>query len=158
VDVNGFWARVDKGGECWTWTKGCTKGYGTFRENGRLVYAHRRSFELATGETLTPDVEVLHSCDNPPCVRPDHLRRGTQADNMRDMSERGRVRNQNTDKTHCIHGHELTEDNIVKRKKNARECRTCHQRNWREWDARRQGKADYITVYQRKSAATDPTT
>lgn len=85
-----FWAKVDKTGDCWVWTGATARnGYGVFRIDGRNVGAHRFSFHLATG--ITPgELDVLHACDNPPCVQPDHLFLGTQRDNMADMHAKGR--------------------------------------------------------------------
>ena len=94
-----FWAnvvvpRVDAqpGKDCWVW-KGCrnAKGYGSFRlRAGQNPFpAHRASFSLFCGE-IPEGVHVLHSCDNPPCVRPSHLFLGTNADNIRDREEKGR--------------------------------------------------------------------
>ena len=62
-----FWAKVDKGGECWVWTASVNNhGYGQFTHKGRPVKAHRFSWFLAHGEW--PTQQVLHHCDNPPCV------------------------------------------------------------------------------------------
>jgi hypothetical protein len=90
-----FWIQVDKSGECWTWTGGCDDdGYGTFTakiEGRRYLRAHRFSYWLATG-THPLGLWVLHHCDNPPCIRPDHLFLGTAADNNADMFTKGRQR------------------------------------------------------------------
>jgi hypothetical protein len=68
-------------------------GYGTLGggKRGVSVYAHRMSYMLFIGE-IPPGVCVLHRCDNPRCVKPTHLFLGTQADNNRDMKEKGRAR------------------------------------------------------------------
>lgn len=73
--------------------RGCRikKGYGQVNMNGRTVYAHRLAYALHYGEDPTGKC-VLHKCDNPPCVNPDHLFLGTQADNVRDMWAKGRAR------------------------------------------------------------------
>lgn len=88
-----FWSNVDKSaGEngCWLWTAGKHKdGYGNFRWNDSAQLTHRISYQLAYGE-FDPSLNVLHSCDNPPCVNPHHLFLGTHADNMRDMVRKGR--------------------------------------------------------------------
>ena len=85
-----FWANVQKGPNCWLWTGSInSKGYGLINVGGRKIYAHRYSLELATGPI--GDAHALHSCDNPPCVNPDHLRPGTHQENMRDAAERGRI-------------------------------------------------------------------
>lgn len=85
--------RVAESG-CWLWVS--TKnpgGYGLINsggKNGRMLLAHRLSFALATGRE--PTGFVLHSCDTPACVNPEHLREGTQADNANDVRERKRGR------------------------------------------------------------------
>jgi hypothetical protein len=67
------------------------KGYGRFGLNGKMVGANRLALAIHQGvEIPAPDVKALHSCDNPPCVNPDHLRWGTQKNNGEDRKERGR--------------------------------------------------------------------
>jgi hypothetical protein len=88
-----FWMKVQKAAEgCWLWT-GATGGYGYGRIVGgrgrRTRPAHHVAWELANGP-IPPGKDVLHSCDNPPCVRADHLFLGTHAENMRDMYRKGR--------------------------------------------------------------------
>jgi hypothetical protein len=84
-----FWSKVDKTEECWLWT-GCTRsGYGLFRVGKKMVSAHRWIYEQENGPI--PEGALLrHTCDNPPCVRPDHLIAGSYGDNNRDMRERDR--------------------------------------------------------------------
>jgi hypothetical protein len=74
------------------------------------IKAHRYSYELANGP-IPAGLSVLHTCDNPRCINPEHLRVGTRADNQKDMAAKGRGRNHNTGKTHCKHGHEFNEAN-----------------------------------------------
>ena len=93
VTADEFWARVQRGPGCWEWLAGKCKGYGRvkFRINGSLeVLAPRVSWFLTHG-IIPDDRFVLHECDNPGCVRPEHLYLGTHADNMRDKAERGRA-------------------------------------------------------------------
>jgi hypothetical protein len=86
-----FWRYVDKRGpdECWPWTgKRQKSGYGRFGiGQHKKVGAHRFSFEMATG--FLPPV-VMHTCDNPPCVNPAHLRAATNKLNTADMIVKGR--------------------------------------------------------------------
>lgn len=66
-------------------------GHGRFGVAGRDELTHRYSWTLAYG-AIPAGMSVLHRCDNPPCVRPDHLFLGTRADNVRDMYAKGRER------------------------------------------------------------------
>lgn len=75
---------------CHIWT-GATNGYGygEIRRNGRKNKAHRISYELYKGP-IPDGLIIRHTCDNPPCVNPDHLLTGTKSDNMQDSIARGR--------------------------------------------------------------------
>lgn len=78
---------------CWEWV-GATKqgGYGKIGQSlpvQRTLQAHRVSWEIHYGP-VPKGIDVLHTCDNPPCCRPDHLFLGTQVDNSRDMVRKGR--------------------------------------------------------------------
>lgn len=81
---------------CWEWNGvRSPKGYGVakdLRRPGKLIRAHRLSYELHV-EPIPRGMLVIHSCDNPACVRPSHLRLGTQKDNMADARARGRLKN-----------------------------------------------------------------
>jgi len=84
--IEKFMRNVTKG-ECWEWGKG-DGNYGTFSiSKNRTIGAHRVSYALFVGPV--PDkMQVCHRCDNPSCVKPDHLFLGTQKDNMRDMRDK----------------------------------------------------------------------
>ena len=93
VHLPAYWSKVSKGvsGECWIWTGYIARtGYGRMRARRKPYAAHRLALWMALGRPLVG--MVLHSCDVPLCVNPEHLREGTQFDNMRDMVERGRHR------------------------------------------------------------------
>lgn len=111
---------------CWLWTKSLTKaGYGRLWDpiTKRLVYAHRRAYEVVHGPA--PDgTEIDHLCRNRACYNPDHLEAVTHATNM----QRGGP----ASRTHCLHGHEYTPENTKyyatsKSAYRARFCRTCEQ-------------------------------
>ena len=89
--IERFWSKVDRSGECWEWTAyRMANGYGTFSPGpGQRALAHRFIEEYMNGP-LEDGMIVMHICDNPACVRPSHLRRGTQADNLADMRSKNR--------------------------------------------------------------------
>ena len=89
-----FVEKVDKGPHpkgCWHWT-GSIKprnGYGHLRSGQKDYNAHRVAYELANGP-IPAGAHVLHSCDVPHCVNPDHLRIGTHQENMAECRDKGR--------------------------------------------------------------------
>ena len=88
-----FWGKVDTADGCWNWTANRNRcGYGMFRvaSDKQMAYAHRFSWELANKVPIPSGLYVLHSCDNPACVNPEHLYIGTQAQNVIDRDSRGR--------------------------------------------------------------------
>ncbi len=90
-----FWASVERGAcdaDCWNWTgKPDQDGYGLLWVQGASVRATHISLELH-GKPRPPGAHALHSCDNPACVNPEHLRWGTNAENVQDKLQRGRQR------------------------------------------------------------------
>ena len=89
--------RISEPDACWEWIGSkYTVGYGQFSipvdgRNRTMVGAHRFAWALAFGKT-PKGMFVCHHCDNPPCVRPDHLFLGTHTENIRDMLRKGRGR------------------------------------------------------------------
>lgn len=88
-----FWPKVDKDAPngCWVWTAATSKdGYGAFKADGKVVQSHRLSFEHFH-RPLEPGELVCHTCDNPPCVNPEHLWAGSARDNVLDAKRKGRL-------------------------------------------------------------------
>ena len=76
---------------CWLWTAYRMKnGYGLFRTPARHELAHRTSYRLFTG--LLDQRDVMHACDTPACVNPEHLSLGTRKENMQDAKRKLRMR------------------------------------------------------------------
>ncbi len=75
---------------CWSWQRSKnTDGYGTVYHNKIIYSTHRLAYELFIGE-IPKSLHVLHSCDNPSCCNPKHLRVGTNYDNVRDRQSKNR--------------------------------------------------------------------
>jgi len=115
--------QADPNTGCWLWEGAPNKdGYGRVRS----VLAHRLFYERFVGSIPSGHV-VCHKCDTPPCVNPDHLFVGLQRDNVRDMDSKGRRENQNTLKTSCRRGHELSGSNLGKGRSRGRVTRVCRK-------------------------------
>ena len=118
-----FVSKIDFAGEqeCWNWTGGrFDNRYGAVRYGGKSYRVHRVAWMIAGG-TIDDGLYVLHRCDNPTCVNPNHLFLGTQDDNMKDMAAKGRAK-----KIHCKRGHEYTPKNTVWRG-SFRRCLDCRR-------------------------------
>lgn len=99
-DASRFWQRVNKDGptpihvqgigNCWLFGKGRPNTYGGFTIGCETFPAHRISYVLANG-SIPRGLWVLHKCDNPQCIRPDHLFAGTHLENAQDMAAKGRA-------------------------------------------------------------------
>lgn len=86
-----FWDKVEIADKdtCWLWLGALNnRGYGLFSVNSKLMLAHRYSYQLH--KDPIGNLCVLHTCDNPKCVNPNHLFLGTQGDNNRDCVRKGR--------------------------------------------------------------------
>lgn len=82
--------KIDPETGCWNWT-GCKNrgGYGTINIDNRSTLAHRASYATYRGP-VSRRIKVLHRCDNPECINPDHLFLGTQKENVADKVAKGR--------------------------------------------------------------------
>ena len=92
-DIERFWSKVDidlNYNSCWEWTGYRNNyGYGKFRLGGKATSTHRVAYMFERGD-IPKGMHVLHRCDNPPCVNPNHLFTGTHQDNMRDKESKNR--------------------------------------------------------------------
>ena len=138
---------------CWIWTASLKKrNYGSFSSGKKNLIAHRASWLLHYGE-IPEGLRVLHRCDNPPCVNPQHLFIGTNKDNTDDAVAKGRLRGlpdfnkARREFRFCKRGHEYTPENTRPRYLNGvfvgRQCKECK-------------RADFRRRYERKKPCPPP--
>lgn len=140
-----FWSKVSKTDRCWVWRGFLSEGgYGYFSFRAKSYLVHRFSWELANGVAVPSGQQVCHVCDNPKCVRPDHLQLGTARDNQADRRRKETTRLRDADKAYfrrvkddeCWRGHPLDEKNTYVDRKGTKICRTCKRLNQRNFKSR----------------------
>jgi hypothetical protein len=102
-ELDFFWERVDKTGECWLWTGYTKNGYGRANFRNKKQLTHRISWQVHKGE-IPKGLFVCHSCDVRSCVNPAHLFLGTHQDNMEDCKSKGRFSSGESHKLAIVRG------------------------------------------------------
>lgn len=134
-----FWAKVRTGPDCWEWQAARSpQGYGRFQLDGRAQRAHRVSWEMAHGP-VPAGLFVCHHCDNPACVRPEHLFLGTPSDNTKDAFAKGRQTNPRPQSgmIDCPKGHQFDDANTYTAPDGKRRCRECRRQYGTAWARQR---------------------
>lgn len=132
-DLSRFWSKVDKGESCWLWTAAVhSGGYGVIRVGsspGKLLYAHRVSYEIANGP-IPRGKHLDHLCRNPRCCNPKHLEAVDPRTNMlRGMAPAAKA----VRRGHCEKGHPY---DYLRPDGHGRQCVTCKHEYWKEWYAK----------------------
>ena len=121
---------VDHVSECWLWTGWRRNGYGITRlESRNLLYLHRVMYELLRGP-IPAGMQIDHLCRIRLCCNPEHLEVVTPRENFLRQPRNGTH-------THCVHGHELTPENLKIRPDGRRLCRACHRATQMRYRERR---------------------
>lgn len=134
IERFGFW--TEKTENCWNWKGKLDKrGYGRFHDDtGWVDMAHRWSYKHFKGD-IPDGLVVHHTCVNPKCVNPDHLTVETHRDNIITFGSTNAAF-LNSQKTHCIAGHELTIENTYIGKSRfgkTRVCKICHKKRVKKY-------------------------
>lgn len=108
---------------CWLWQRSSNGSYPKVYPKGRgQSYAHIEMCRLIYGEPLTNQI-VMHSCDNPMCINPDHLKWGTHKENTNDMIEKGRGNFDKWPDNTCNRGHDISD--VRRNSSGKRRCGSC---------------------------------
>lgn len=110
-----FWDRVSSNtitiGDCWLFTGHRDEcGYGRIHKDGKLIRVHRAIWEFHNG-SIPDKMKVCHKCDNPSCIKIEHLFLGTQADNVHDMWKKGRAKVLTGERNRS---YKFTHDDVIK--------------------------------------------
>lgn len=145
---------VDEVTECWNWMGHVSRwGYGQVYTPTGVQYVHVVSHWYFKGP-VPPTWEVDHLCRNTRCINPDHLEAVTKRINtLRGNSMAAR----HAQKTHCVHGHPLTPDNlyVIRARPRYRCCRTCHLSRCRQRHAKRIAALQQAVVQEKARADTN---
>lgn len=150
-----FWAKVNKDGPapeyrptlgpCWIWTAASALGYGQIRISGKIVLAHRWSYEATYGP-IPAGKQLDHLCREPSCVNPSHLEAVSPRVNVaRGTSPAAR----HAIATHCPKRHEYSEANTYVSKNGKRFCRQCSREQSAKYFS-----ANREAVYARRNKAS----
>jgi hypothetical protein len=129
---------INEASGCWEWTSHKDRwGYGRFWALGKVRSAHRASYELHCGP-IPDGMHVLHRCDNPTCINPEHLFLGTNAENVADKVAKGRQ------SRGSMNGAKLTEADVIAiraSKEPIREVAQSYSVGWRHIAKIRRGES-----------------
>lgn len=126
--VKAFYSNVSKSDSCWT--KGGFRdrdGYAYFTYKGTQYRAHRWVWTYFVGQ-IPSGLFVCHKCDNPPCVRLDHLFLGTHSDNMKDCVKKGRHT-----ALKLMNSRKMCRNKLHKWIKGQKHCKQCRKKTQRDW-------------------------
>lgn len=135
---------VDPSTNCWLYSRVNSDGYGQTMVGPLQFYVHRLSAAIYLGLDLNDsETCALHKiiCPNKNCWNPEHLYIGTKFDNNQDIKQTGTGRGKYSDVTHCINGHEFTEENTYWCKSSngnkRRQCRACKSARSQQYEKNR---------------------
>lgn len=132
---------------CWLWRGRVTSwGYGELAARGKRLSAHRYAYTITYG-ALPDEVELLHRCGNPRCVRPDHLA---------PASRKAISQHHWQAVTHCPHGHPRTPENLYTTPKGVQLCRLCHNARMRRYHAKRREQQRAVEASDQNSMTPAP--
>lgn len=115
---------VNKKSGCWVWQASKRDGYGRYHHDNKWTQAHRYAYEKLCGE-IPPNLQIDHICRNRACVNPNHMEIVTQQENIRRGKSPFII---NSQRTHCINGHEFNTENTIIDANGYRRCRACHRK------------------------------
>lgn len=118
-DFYRFYGKVVVGDDCWEWQGHRLRGYGQFSYKNKIVRAHRWAYEYHVGP-IPEGLQIDHICENPSCVRWDHLVPATPKENIARYIASGRAH-----RSHCRRGHKFTEETTQFRSDGRRYCKKC---------------------------------
>ena len=133
---------------CWLFQGKSTtaSGHKLMGVNGKAQYVHRTSYEVFVAP-IPKGMVIMHSCDNPSCCNPEHLKAGTHKENSQDALRKGRLKpgkdggkRVGSRDGYCPNMHEINPENSFIDSKGCRGCRLCRAEQQRQWRIRKRAK------------------